>query len=203
LCGSFEGAKMAVASVPVALLSRALDQVGVLIAGIRDDQKALPTPCRSWDVAALIAHLVNDTAQFVARAAGETPDWTASATDVGADPHAAFQRGAAALLDAWRRAGDLTGIIQLPGMGEMPARFPVDQQITEFALHAWDLARATGGPPASTQRSDGPRWIGRAAQCGQSRGDEADGKAFGPEVEVPANAPICDRLAVFFGRQPG
>jgi len=144
LCGSFEGAKMAVASVPVALLSRALDQVGVLIAGIRDDQKALPTPCRSWDVAALIAHLVNDTAQFVARAAGETPDWTASATDVGADPHAAFQRGAAALLDAWRRAGDLTGIIQIPGMGEMPARFPVDQQITEFALHAWDLARATG-----------------------------------------------------------
>ena len=28
------------------------------------------------------------------------------------------------------------------------------------------------------------------------------GQAFGPEVEVPENAPIYERLAGFFGRNP-
>ena len=32
----------------------------------------------------------------------------------------------------------------MPGMGEMPRRFPVDQLTAEFAVHTWDLARATG-----------------------------------------------------------
>jgi len=35
------------------------------------------------------------------------------------------------------------------------------------------------------------------------RGGEADGKAFGPEVPVGADAPVYDRLAAFFGRAPG
>ena len=32
--------------------------------------------------------------------------------------------------------------------------------------------------------------------------DEASGQAFGPEVPVPADAPVYDRLAGFFGRRP-
>jgi hypothetical protein len=55
---------------PLAYLSRLLDLAGSLIDGVQPEQTGLPTPCRSWDVRALVAHLVNDTAQFTAAAAG-------------------------------------------------------------------------------------------------------------------------------------
>jgi hypothetical protein len=34
------------------------------------------------------------------------------------------------------------------------------------------------------------------------RGDEASGRVFGPEVSVPKDAALYDRLAAFFGRDP-
>jgi len=43
----------------------------------------------------------------------------------------------------------------------------------------------------------------RTALRPEFRGDEASGMAFGPEVEVPDDAPAEDRLAAFFGRNPG
>ncbi len=41
---------MPATSDPVALLSRALDQTGTVIARVGPEQVALPTPCRSWNV---------------------------------------------------------------------------------------------------------------------------------------------------------
>lgn len=186
---------------PLAVLSRALDQVGEVLAGVRDDQQDLPTPCRSWTVAQLGDHVVHDLRQFTMTATGGTPDWSEQAPVVARDRPAAFRQGAANLLDAWRRAGDLTGTITLPGMGPVPARFPVDQQSAEFAVHAWDLARATGqstnlDPQVGQAALD---WIHDALRP-QFRGNEADGKAFGHEVSIPDDAPLYDRLAAFAGR---
>ena len=188
---------------PLAVLSRALDQVGEVLARVRDAQQDLPTPCRSWTVARLGDHVVHDLRQFTVTATGGRPDWSGQAPVVARDRPAAFRKGAADLLDAWRRAGDLTGTITLPGMGQVPARFPVDQQIAEFAVHAWDLAKATGqstefDPQVGQTALD---WM-RGALHPQFRGDEADGKAFGREVSTPDDAPLYDRLAAFAGRRP-
>jgi uncharacterized protein (TIGR03086 family) len=188
---------------PLVLLSRALDQVGKVLSGVVDDQQDRSTPCRSWTVARLGDHLVHDLRQFTLTATGGKPDWSEPAPVV-AQRVTAFRDGAAELLDAWRRAGDLTGTITLPGMGEVPARFPVDQQTAEFAVHAWDLARATGqstdlDPQVGQVSLD---WI-RATLRPQYRSDEVDGGAFGPEVPVPDDAPLYDRLAAFAGRDPG
>lgn len=198
---------MTVDTQPLALLARALDQVAALFAGVRDDQQDRSTPCRSWTVGELGDHLVHDLHQFTVAATGGTPDWSLAAPAAGPDRAASFRAGVAGLLDAWRQAGDLTGTITLPGMGEVPARFPVDQQNAEFAVHAWDLARATG------QSTDLDPQVGhaalewmRATLAPQFRGTEADGKAFGPEVSVADDAPLYDRLAGFAGRdvdQPG
>ncbi|MGW4466487.1 TIGR03086 family metal-binding protein [Micromonospora sp. NPDC004704] len=195
---------MATENEPIVLLSRALDQVGEILGRVRDDQQDLPTPCRSWTVAQLGDHVVYDLHQFTLTATGGKPDWSEVAPVVTQDRGAVFGKGAAELLDAWRGAGDLTGTITLPGMGEVPARFPVDQQIAEFAMHAWDLARATG---QSTELDPeigqlALSWI-RGALRPQFRATEADGGAFGPEVTVPDDAPVYDRLAAFAGRDPG
>jgi len=185
---------------PLALLSRALEQVGDVLSGVREDQESLPTPCRSWTVAQLGDHVVHDLHQFTVTARGGSPDWSEPAAPVPDRP-AAFRKGAADLLDAWRQAGDLTGTITLPRMGEVPARFPVDQQIAEFAVHAWDLAEATGqstalDPQVAQAALD---WM-RETLRPQFRGAETDGKAFGPETPISDDAHVYDRLAAFAGR---
>ena len=190
-------------SDPIDLLARSLEQVAELLATVRDDQEALPTPCRSWTVAQLGDHLVADLDKYMITASGGRPDWSAPAPQIRTDRAAAFRDGAADLLAAWRKAGDLTGTLTLPGLGEVPARFPLDQQIAEFAMHAWDLAKATG-QPVSLDSEIGQAsfdWV-RATLKPQFRGDEATGKAFGPEVPVAADAPIYDRLAALAGRDP-
>lgn len=189
---------------PVTMLSETLEQTGAIIVGIREDQQHLPTPCRSWDVAELVAHVVQDLARFTERASGGTPDWSAPGAEVKGDYIDDYRAGATALVQAWRAAGDLTGTAPMPGMGEVAKRFPVDQQIAEFAVHGWDLAVATGQSThldpeiAETALS----WA-RTALRPQFRGSEDEGKVFGPEVELPADAPVYDRLAGFFGHRHG
>jgi uncharacterized protein (TIGR03086 family) len=187
---------------PIAHLSQVLDLAVSLIEGVRPEQAGLPTPCQSWDVAALVAHLVDGTGQFTRAAEGGRPDWDASAGQLGSDWATEFRTGAAGLRAAWQRAGDLSQEIDLP-IGRVPKSFVADQQIAEFAVHSWDLATATG------QRPDFPvgayeaalTWA-RSTLLPQFRGDEASGMAFGLEVQVPDDAPVADRLAAFFGRHP-
>ncbi|MQS15816.1 TIGR03086 family protein [Streptomyces kaniharaensis] len=190
---------------PIDLLARALAQTAGLIDGVGVELAGHPTPCRSWDVGMLISHLLHDVRQFTVRAEGGRPDWSQPFERVENDWLHAFEAGAEELMDAWRAAGDLSGTIEVPGMGMLPARFPVDQAIAEFAVHAWDLARATG------QSTDGLdhevalaslAWA-RGALKPEFRGPEEESHSFGPEVAVPEDAPPYDRLAGFFGRDPG
>ena len=189
---------------PVTLLSAALDQTGAIIVGIRDDQQHLPTPCRSWDVTELIAHLVHDLGAFTKRASGGSPDWSAPRDTLEGDYIDAYRTGATGLVQAWRAAGDLSGTAPMPGMGEVAKRFPVDQQIAEFAVHGWDLAVATGqSTHLDPEVGDAALTWARTALRPQFRGGEDEGKAFGPEVDLPQDAPLYDRLAGFFGHRFG
>src|SRR6266545_1406168 len=64
-------AAMTAAKDPIDQLSRAVDQTEAIISRIRRDQATLPTPCSSWDVRALINHVVaQDLRQFTERASG-------------------------------------------------------------------------------------------------------------------------------------
>ena len=188
---------------PVTLLGRALDQTEAIIVGIRDDQLQLPTPCRSWDVSELVAHLVHDLGAFTERASGGTPSWSAPLASVEGSYIEAYRAGSAALVRAWGAAGDLSGTMEMPGMGVVAKRFPVDQQIAELAAHGWDLAVATGQSRDLDPEIANPAitWA-RATLAPGYRGSEDEGKVFGPEVEVPEDAPLYDRLAGFFGRRP-
>jgi uncharacterized protein (TIGR03086 family) len=190
---------------PLELLARALDQAGAVLAAVREDQAGLPTPCRSWDVATLRRHLVHDLSLFRVAAQGGRPDWSQPAPDAGPgfDWAGAFREGADALLAEWSKA-DLSGTVELPGVGEVPARFPVDQAITEIAVHTWDLATATGQPTGDDaldpEVAETALALMRGALRPEFRGMEEEGKPFGPETPVPPDAPAYDRLAAFAGR---
>ena len=133
------------------LLERTLAQAGAIIARVRPEQATLPTPCASWDVRALVNHVVHDLQQFTETVHGG--QWA--------------------------------------------------PQDTDLAVHGWDVAKATG------QSTDLDPEVGRLAlDWGREnlkpefRGDEASGQSFGFEVAVADDAPLYDRLAAFFGRDP-
>ena len=185
----------------VALLERALDQTAGLIAAIEPHQAGLATPCAGWDVRALVSHLAGrDLRNFLVAARGETPDWTAPDEETGDDWAAAFGDRAGPLRAAWR-AADLDRPVSGPG-GQAPLRARADQQITELAVHDWDLAKAIGPGPAGLDPAlaeHALRWS-RGMLRPEFRGPD---KAFGVEVPVAADAPVYDRLAGWFGRDPG
>jgi len=184
----------------IALLDRALDQTAGLLAAVDASQAGLATPCAEWDVRALVSHLAGqDLRNFLVAARGESADWQAPADEIGDDWAAAFRDRAESLRAAWR-AADLDRLVAGAG-GEAPLRFRADQQITELAVHDWDLAKATGQPteldPALAEH--GLNWS-RQMLRPEFRGPD---KAFGVEVPVPEDAPVYDRLAGWFGRDPG
>jgi uncharacterized protein (TIGR03086 family) len=192
---------MATSDNLVALMARALDQTGAIIAAIRAEQANLPTPCRSWDVRALVNHVVDEVHQFAVVTGGGDREHLGLDV-VGDDWAGAYRAAAAELLAAWQQPGVLDRTQRLP-FGEVPAKWTVGQQITELVIHAWDIATASG------QSTDLDPELGQLAlDWGKDnvrpefRGDEASGHHIGPEVPVRADAPLYDRIAAFGGREP-
>lgn len=170
----------------VVVLSRALDQAGDVLAGVRADQLSGPTPCEDWTVEQLIAHLLAAPANFLVMMSGGEPDWAADPPPVPEDWAAAFRSGADDLIHVWhQKSGD-------EALG-------ADWQTAEFAVHTWDLAQATG----QSGRLD-PQVAERGlAFMSASLKPEMRGGVFGSEIRVPDDAPAYDRLAAFAGRDPG
>jgi uncharacterized protein (TIGR03083 family) len=169
----------------VAVLSRALDQAGDLLASVSAEQLDLPTPCEDWNVERLIRHLLVDPVNFATMMRGEEPDFGAEPPPLPEDWAGAFRASADDLIHLWHQ-GDADGP-------------PPDMQTAEFAVHTWDLARAIGAPGELDAE---------AAERGLSfmsttMKPEMRGEAFAAEIDVPADAPAYDRLAAFAGRDPG
>lgn len=187
---------------PLTLLSRAIEQAHLVIEQVGQPDLDSPTPCRTWNVRTLTNHMVHDLANFTTSANGGKPDYQAAIPEVQGDLAAAFRRGADELLNVWRDSGDLTRTVRL-SFGEVPASFLVNQQTTEFAVHAWDIATATGQTVDWDQdvAASSLAWA-RTALKPEFRGDETSGHAFGAEVQPSPDASEQEQLVAFFGRNP-
>ncbi|MGH8888195.1 MAG: TIGR03086 family metal-binding protein [Acidothermaceae bacterium] len=186
------------ATDPVDALARALEQMHALMSQVQPDQTSLPTPCASWDVGKLLDHILADMPHFIDSAHGGQPDYASPSPSVAPNWAPEFARRAAELVAAWRDARDPAKL----DAGQAPREFQT-MQIAEIAVHAWDLAAALG--LAVDLDSDlaeySADWMGPML-VPEYRGSEAEGKAFGPLVDVPADAPAYDRLVAISGRDP-
>lgn len=185
----------------ISVLDKTLDQTGELIANAKPDQAALPTPCASFDLRGLINHILYDLRMFT-DTTQDLPRPPAGEDLIGDDWSGAFDAAAAGLMEVWRRPGMLERTFTSP-LGELTATWRIGQQIADFAVHGWDVAKATGQP--SELDPDVGQFAldwGRENLKPEFRGEEGSGKSFGLEVEVPEEALLYDRLAGFFGRDP-
>src|SRR5262245_6261130 len=118
---------------PVGVLDRALTECGRLIGNVTPDQAGLPTPCASFDLRALINHIVYDVRMFTETSLGN-PRPPAGEDVIGDDWSGAYDAAAAGLLAVWRRPGALEGTITLP-FGDVPVTWRLGQQIVDVVVH--------------------------------------------------------------------
>jgi uncharacterized protein (TIGR03086 family) len=164
----------------ITLLGRSLDDATRIIDGIGPGQQSAPTPCPDFTVDQLVSHLAEGHEMFVTALGGEE-----------SSDHS-WSSVAKRLLAAAQRPGAPDDPIELP-YGQFPRRVVIGQALGETAIHAADLAHATG----------------------QSLGDDAvyervfdvvtddwrvDG-VLAPAVPFADDAALVDRVLAFAGRK--
>ncbi len=168
----------------VRVLSRAVDQAGDVLDQVHADWLGMRTPCRDWDLAELVDHLVAMPGHFLTMMRGEQPDWSAAPPHVSHSWGPVFRVAGDDLVHAWHEAE------------EPPV--PADFQIAELALHTWDVASTIGFP---IERLD-PEVAERGLAFLQANlTDDNRAPAFDAPREPGADAGPYERLAAFSGRR--
>ena len=176
------------------------DEVARVVAGVRDDQLAGPTPNEGTPVAGLLDHLVGLTTAFTmgARKVSLTGAPRAAPDELAADWRTRLPRQLAELAAAWRDPAAWDGETEVGG-ARLPGMVMGVVAADEVLVHGWDLAVATGQPyradPASTAACLG--LAGEFAAVPEMRD-----QIYGPVVPVPDDAPAMDRLLGLTGRNP-
>jgi uncharacterized protein (TIGR03086 family) len=178
-------------------LAQTFDHTGGVIAGMRPDQLAAPTPCREWDVRALLGHTLGVVTNMGRAARGEELLADMNAIPLSDDVSAQFNAEAERTLAAWQAKG-FDGDVNV-GAGPMPIQVAVSINLVDTATHSWDLARATG------QNENLPDDLA-AMVLAVGQGfitEEIRGFAgFDPPVPVGDEARPTAQLVAFLGRQP-
>ena len=191
---------MQVAHDPVMLFSRTLPLGERVVNNIRPEQMSAATPCTEWDVRTLLDHFtMTQRASATALAGAEATPAADAPVSAGDDPRAANIEAARAAESALRAPGALERTYEMP-WGETPGEVLASLLFMETMIHTWDLAKATGQETnLDSELCEAALAMGREMLTEQWRQPE---QGFGPEVVVAADAPVCDRFAAFFGRQP-
>jgi uncharacterized protein (TIGR03086 family) len=116
---------------------------------------------------------------------------------IGDDAVSAVARTAAANIDAWRAPGALDGTRVYP-WGPFPAPVGLVINVSEVALHSWDVATAAG--QARELDADVAQVV-FDLYCQIPLDDLRAHGVFGAEVRVPSSAPVQDRLLGLLGRE--
>ncbi|MCP2290408.1 TIGR03086 family metal-binding protein [Nocardia amikacinitolerans] len=172
-----------------------------VVAGIANDQLAAPTPCADTTVAALLEHVLELTEAFRQSATKEsvgnsTPPALEHDSKLPDDWRTRIPAQLKALVAAWREPDAWEGETEAGGVREAAIVMAVIA-LDEVVVHGWDLAKATGQPFSCTESH-------AAILFDFLRETPMSGTPglFGPVVDVPAAAPLLDRVIGLTGRDP-
>lgn len=185
----------------VELHGKALRQFGDVIAGVRDQQWTLPTPCDEWDVKALVNHVVGEALWTPPLLSGLQIADVGSRLDgdlLGTDPVGAWNEAYAATTEAVDADGVAERTVHL-SFGDTPAEEYLRQLAADYLIHAWDLAVAVGADATLD-----PEVV--AAVAGWFAGVEPHYRAAGiiaPRVGVTSGDDPQTQLLAAFGRDVG
>lgn len=154
-----------------------------------------PAPCDGWVARDVVRHLVEWVPGFLRANAGvELP----AGPPVDDDPVAAWAHFAAALQAVLDDPVVAIREFEMHGTSHSVAQAVDMFCTTDVFLHAWDLARATGGDEALD-----PVEVHRLFEGMEPMDEVLRGSGhYGPRVAVPDDADEQTRLLAFIGRHP-
>lgn len=151
-----------------------------------------PSPCTDWDARGVVEHVIGFHEVLLLRPLevkahrpheGEAARWRA--TD-------------SALASALATDGILDHDVAGLGGTAAPVRRLLPALTTDVLVHTWDLARATGVDPNLDEAL-----CDAALATAQAAADTIRTSGmYAPEVHVPRDAPVADRMLAFLGRDP-
>jgi uncharacterized protein (TIGR03086 family) len=169
------------------------------------DQWSNPSPCQKWTARDVVDHVVS-LHGYTLRPVGRG---LTAAPSVRDDPLAAF-KAARVDVEAVLDDAHLASVECDTANGRMTVEDQIDRVVSDdLPQHGWDLARATGQDD-TIDRADVERLRSittaipsELMERYRTPGAFGPGvEVFGPEVPVPAGAPLQDRLLGLIGRDP-
>ncbi|MFD7559162.1 TIGR03086 family metal-binding protein [Streptomyces sp. NPDC059835] len=186
------------------LLDQAHRALRATVAAVPADGWDRPTPCEQWNVTQVLRHAAGDQLAYASRlTGGPGPDedpFAPSGAPIGA-PAGLLEPALDAAAEAF--AGVVPGTaevaVPLPPF-TVSAEIAVGAAALDAAVHAWDIAVATGQP------SPLPAELARALRpAAEALAEPLRGFAYGPALS-DAPSPEADpagSLLGFLGRDPG
>ena len=124
------------------------------VRGVPTDGWTRPTPCAKWNVAQVLQHAVGDQiayAAFITGQPGPSFDPFSPSGELEGDPVALAEEAMDASAAAWATiAADRTDAPTPLPQGALPAWVGAGACGLDAAVHAWDIAVATGQPSPLT-----------------------------------------------------
>ena len=117
------------------------------VGGLKPADLELPTPCEQWNVVQVLQHAAGDQLAYASRITGgpgptENPFEPSGRLDQ--DGSTIVEPALLAAADAWRTVTDGEEVATPLPQGRMPARLGAGACALDAAVHAWDVATATG-----------------------------------------------------------
>ncbi|PBC96016.1 uncharacterized protein (TIGR03086 family) [Streptomyces sp. Ag82_O1-15] len=187
---------------PRTLYTRATEQIAALVATVRPEQLAGPTPCAEFDVRTLLSHIAGGTRRIAVVGAGGDGMAVRPFLDGVEDDRwsAAYDEVRTEVQKSWADDARLDALVTVP-WGEAPGRIALSGYVMEAVTHTWDLSESLGRPLAlDPELAEFALGIARRVLPDERRDDEE--LPFDSAVPAPEGADAYGRLAAYLGRRP-
>jgi len=184
------------------VLDEARAMLQAAVAGVPADGWHLPTPCAEWNVTQVLQHAALDQGAWAAVVSGAEPSGEnpfAPSGQLGTGPLAYAEAALDASASAWTAIGD-SGAVPTPlPTGPMAPAAAAGAAALDAAIHAWDIAVATGqGSPLTPELARALTPVARSIveplrQYG----------AYAQALEPDPGADDAAALLCYLGRRPG
>jgi len=170
------------------------------VAGVPADGWHRPTPCEQWDVTQVLQHAAGDQVAYAARLTGgpgPAYDPFAPSGMLDTNPTELLEPALTGVSAAFAAVGppDVEVAVPLPPF-TLPARHAAGAAALDAAVHAWDIAIATGQPSPLT-----PDLARALRPIADLLADPLRGFAYGPAIEPPPDADDATALLNHLGRR--
>jgi uncharacterized protein (TIGR03086 family) len=184
----------------VEVLTRSHAYLAEVVTAVPREAWGAPTPCSEWTVRQVLNHARIDQQGYALAITGGRPDSDPfdPADALDGDPVAELDKVLRAVADAYAGLPGDAGEVPTP-LGPLPLPLAAAAAAMDAAVHAWDIAVATGQDrPLGAELADG---IWPAAERLVDTLRDAY-RVFAPAREVPDDHDRAEALLAFLGRDP-